>query len=338
VPYAAPVTADGVTVRPFEERDIPAALDLLDAAFGGWPGRAGVDPEAHLRWKLASHPRAHEVQFVAEADGRLVGTHFCLVHAARVRGQRMMATTGADSAVHPDYQGRHVYTRMREVRFAAFAERFDVRYSRGSHVAVNAARDRSGEPQLGNEVELLELRTTGLRAAIRRGGGERVPVREVDRFPPAVEALFEAVAPAFDFIVERSAPWLNWRYADRRGGPAVILAAGADEAWRGYAVLRLNRDRATLSDLVALPGDEDALASLLTAVRRAAGARNIRVVRGWMPRRHPYREASLRAGFRSSGQAIDLRYAPSRAEAAAIAFLGDEDARIHLMLGDTDGG
>jgi hypothetical protein len=332
------VTIGGVTVRPFEAQDIPAALQLLDAVFGGWPGRAGVDPEAHLRWKLASHPRAHEVQFVAEADGRLAGTHFCLVHPVLVRGTRQTATTGADSAVHPDFQGRHIYPQMREVRFAAFSERFDLRYSRGSHAAVNRARDRSGEARIGNDVEVVELRTTGVRAAVRRAHGGRVPVFMPEQFTPAAEALFEAAAPEFDFIVERTVPWLNWRYADARGGPAMILVAGDEGAWRAYAVLRLHGNRATLSDLLALPGDDAALASVLAHVRRFARERAVRIVRGWMPHQHPYREQVLRAGFRPSGQTIDLRYAASRIAPEEIAFLGDERARIHIMLGDTDGG
>ncbi len=56
------------------------------------------------------------------------------------------------------------------------------------------------------------------RLSMRRIPGRRLPVEEIDRFDEGVDALFERCCPSLGLMVERTAPYLNWKYVD---GPNV---------------------------------------------------------------------------------------------------------------------
>jgi len=328
-------------IRQYRESDLAEATAFLRANFDPWPPRTvPVSPEEHLRWKLSSHELAPIGQWVAEDEGRLVATHFSFVQGAWFRGREVLTTTGGDSAVEERFRGQHLYTQLRETRFAAFREAFELRFSRGAHVAVNRARDRAGEMPFANEIEVLEAPTGGdwrnrLRGQSPRSDAEVVTLTTFDH---RVDRLWEGARQAFDLVIERTAKRLNWRYADPRSGRAEIRALPGDaSSLRGYTVLRVDGRRARLVDVFAHAGDADGLRRLLLdaiACARAAGAT---AVRAWLPREHVYRPAFAAARFAVTGQ-VAMRFAPSRASAEEVAHLAGPRARIYLAMGDTDAG
>lgn len=333
----------GPLIRLYREPDLEAATAFLRANFDRWPPRAiPVNPQDHLRWKLASHARAEIGQWVAEDERRLVATHFSFVQDAWLRGRVVTTTTGVDSAVDETYRGQHLYTRLRDARFAAFREAFDLRFSRGSHAAVNAARDRSGETPFGNAIEVLEApaRAVPLASLLGRRRTAHPGVSTVSAFDERADALWVSARKGFDFAVDRGSLRLNWRYTDPRSGPAAIrvLSADAGGPLRGYAVLRTGGRRALLADLLVAPGDGAALITLASDSLRTAAASGARTVRAWLPRSHPYRDAFRAAGFLPLGQSVAMRFAAARAPWEDIAFLAEADARFHFTMGDTDAG
>jgi hypothetical protein len=204
----------------------------------------------------------------------------------------------------------------------------------------------------------------GLRARIRpareRLGAVLPPrdrgikVQEAAAFDERVVDLFDDAAGPFDFIVERTPAWLNWRYCDRRGGQSSVrLATGRDGRLLGYAVLRVQRlwcrdaddpstparvylERGVIADVLVRPGREDALRALIRDAACHFDARGLSSAVAWMPRNHPYREALLREGFAVSGDVIDFRLRSQAPGDPDYAFLAEPGTRIHLMPGDTD--
>ena len=161
-------------------------------------------------------------------------------------------------------------------------------------------------------------------------------VRAVPAFDARVEGLFREAASGFDLIQMRDAAYLNWRYCDPRGGPYTILVAEEGGALLGYAALLLAGGWAALADLLVLPGRDDVAYSLLRAAVARAKASPAAEVRAWLPARHAYRPALERAGFhavRAPGigqfRALDMPL-------DELATVASPDARVHLMLGDSD--
>jgi hypothetical protein len=338
------VSTGEVVVRQFEEKDTAAAAALLVAAFGRWPNLpVAVSAEEHLRWKIFGSPGAPFPSVVAVEGERVVGTGFRHYDAARVAGEAMECMAGNDSAMHPDYQGQGVYSRLRKLRDEVNQgrARFQIGHS-GSSVIATRMDDWNWIP-LGHPVALL--RWPG-RPGLAGRPGERL--RRTPRLPAGltlatatafdarVDALYERAAPQFELIIDRTAARLNWRYCDPRGGTFAVRFAAEGETLAGYSVLRPAGRVGFLADLLVLPGREDvarALAFDAVAQLRRGGARVIRV---WLPERHPY-QASLRAaGFAVAGRRLNVRYRSWPGGEQAAALLGRRDARLHYMLGDTD--
>src|SRR5438105_2137219 len=96
--------ANAVKVRTFEEEDESAVLEVLQTAFGHWPGEiAGLEPGQYFQWKHRNCPFGPSVLLVAEADGAIIGCQGYMPWQLRSAGQTLLTIRRVDLAVHPDY-------------------------------------------------------------------------------------------------------------------------------------------------------------------------------------------------------------------------------------------
>jgi hypothetical protein len=170
----------------------------------------------------------------------------------------------------------------------------------------------------------------------QRGHAARVAIQTADRFDERIDGLVDAASAEFDFIHMRDAATLNWRYCDARGGRFVVRLALEGDTVAGYSAIRASRDEAVLADVLVRPGRSDVVRLLgedAITLARAGGASSLRC---WLPRRHPYRESLLRAGFftRSGGPIIVFQ--SHRLAPAEMALLASPDSRVHFPMGETD--
>ncbi|MEZ4503885.1 MAG: hypothetical protein R3C39_14780 [Dehalococcoidia bacterium] len=153
-------------------------------------------------------------------------------------------------------------------------------------------------------------------------------------FDDRIDGLLHAFSADFDVIYLRDREYLNWRYADPRGGPFTIRTAEANGELLGYAVTRAWSRRSELADVVAQPGRTDVATSLIDDAIQLARAAGSRRLRAWLPERHPYAPAFRSHGFREDATPGRLLYGgPSMDE---YSFLKSPDLRLHYVLGDTD--
>ena len=97
-------------MRAWHDDDLPHVLELLQAALGGGP--AGVRPAEFFRWKHLENPFGRSFMLVAEADGRIIGLRAFMRWRFRADDRVVHAVRAVDTATHPDYQGRGVFSML----------------------------------------------------------------------------------------------------------------------------------------------------------------------------------------------------------------------------------
>ena len=98
----------------------------------------------------------------------------------------------------------------------------------------------------------------------------------IHRFDDSFTALWDELAPQFDFAIRRDAAYLNWKYVSAPHVRYSVAALRRNDRNVGYAVYRHvhePRGRVTLLvDFLTAPDDEGGLNTLLRWVDREARA------------------------------------------------------------------
>lgn len=74
--------------------------------------------EPYLRWLYRENPAGTVVGFDAWEDGRLAAHYACVPASVRVAGAPRRALLSLNTATHPDFQGRGLFTRLAEQTYA----------------------------------------------------------------------------------------------------------------------------------------------------------------------------------------------------------------------------
>jgi len=347
------------------DRDLQA--ELFNASFT-------KDLEApELAWRYDEGPHGASVTLVTEelaADGavrRAVSGYACNPRRVLVRGEHAakVGQTG-DVMTHPDARGKGLFSELDRACMRATAE--------AGWSAVFGLPNRKSAPlfvgKLGwNEIGAIRPHTFLLtgdararRARTREGrlAGLRAPldarrcararqrllaeadgllVRQVDAFPEATTALARRVARDFDWMVDRDAAYLNWRFAANPSGLHRILVAERDGAFAGYAVVQVpRRERPELAYLVDLLAPDAAVRAGLVAaglgVCERSGAAAVEATAidgGW------WREQLAGFGFlppKPENHLIVISYLHRADDPVARAML--DASRWYLTDGDRD--
>ncbi len=101
--------------------------------------------------------------------------------------------------------------------------------------------------------------------------------------------------------------------------------------------MRVLRGKGYLADLLALPGRDDVVQSLVRDALARFRAAGVSAVQWWSPTHHPYKQILARQGFlHKRRRKRELGYRALRASSEELAFLEDPRAAVHFVLGDTD--
>lgn len=310
--------ANDVTTRVIDRDEATAEFvediaALLNRAFDVWPGfELSVSSEDHLDWKINGVLPGFPAAIIAELDGRTAGCQVVLVKRVLVKREPKLFVHFADTAVEPDLQGRGVY-RAIQLTQVQFHPRYDLAIDDSSNETIVRGRSRIGTTHaFGNPVRpyvrplraqrflrarsskrmlvaamalLLNVASTVTRllARPRRGRKAGCSIRTVDQFDARFdEFCAEAVAP-FDFVPERTAAFLNWRYADPRAGDFTIRVAERDGRLLGYVVTRTDAEITKVADILVAPGETSVAGALIADAVRSARELGSAAIRCWLP-------------------------------------------------------
>lgn len=364
--HQVPVKGATLELQAMKETDIPDAqlremLDLLDAAFDGWPEfRADIEPLEHLRWKMQS-PGFEYGAILGHIDGRLVSMRTLARWEFRVRGVDREMIDAADSSVLPELQGRGIDTAADELARELFP----------SEVAFDNSPDRErvrlrGTP-LGNRVRRLlkplrpwtfarGVRSEGsrlpapviagatatlsrwsqLRYRGPRAAGAEIRVAELGGFDERFDTLWETAARPYELIGVRSSAFLAWRYDPRGSDYRILGALDARDRLLGYAVTTIHGGRGYIADMLALPSRRDVAARLVEVAVDGFRQREASAATCWVPLVHPYYRVLRSSGFTDPRKDGNIYYRTGTRPREELAFLANPKARLHVMHGDTD--
>ncbi|MFQ5495797.1 MAG: GNAT family N-acetyltransferase, partial [Phycisphaerae bacterium] len=72
---------------------------------------------AYLRWLYADNPRGQVIGFNAWSGGELAGHYAVIPIRALLDGKTVHAALSLNTAVHPDHQGKGLFTRLAEMTY-----------------------------------------------------------------------------------------------------------------------------------------------------------------------------------------------------------------------------
>ncbi len=274
--------------------DGQAIDEMYVRVFGG----AATEASRHRwRWQYEKNPHCPtegpEI-WVAKEDGRILGQYASMTVRLKVKDRMLHASWGMDVMVQPNLQKKGVGTKL----FDYWDQHVEAPLGLGLSVASYTLFKKLGWEDVGPvpcHTRILDPRPSlkrrfgsfgaavfspltraWLRGAhpVRRiheaesGNVEVVPLEGV--FGDAFDRLWERASSGYDFIVERKAKYLRWKFQDIPYVDDQIFQALRDGEVVGYVVLRITERNGVklglLVDWLTHPDDTAAVDALLDFV------------------------------------------------------------------------
>lgn len=296
-------TSLALNIRAYEERDEPHVLDLLEAALGQGP--TGQRSAATFRWKHLDNPFGRSLMLVAEADGRIIGFRAFMRWEFRTRTGTIRAVRPVDTATHPAYQGRGVFSSLTREALREVSGQADLIYNTPNSKSLPGYR-KLGWQTVGQVPISVRVRHP-IRFARRIRGDHGVsdPSRPHVRAEPAADVLSEVGAIAdvgelqdVRLRTPRSLAFMRWRYGSAPGLDYRAVLEERGTRLPGLAVFRVRLRgglwESTVSDVMTPHGDSRTARRLL---RRAARSADVDHLTCSFPTGTAAGRAALPAGF-----------------------------------------
>lgn len=252
--------ADGIVVRPFEDRDLPAVLDVMRAALGEPPG-LGRTPEL-FGWKHVDNPFGRSLMLVAQESGRIAGFRaFMRWELVAPDGTTLRCVRAVDTATHPDFQRRGIF---RQLTLAGI----DLAIDDGIDLIFNTPNEKSGAGYLTmgwsrvGAIGVMARPCLGLISFGRQDWPEpgdaaaeaAIGAGRLDGFPNGHLKGLHTL---------RTREYLQWRFAAHPTG--IYVVGGSDD---GVAVARLNTRNGRRELVVSELAGPDASTGVRGLIRR----------------------------------------------------------------------
>ncbi|MBT8208605.1 MAG: GNAT family N-acetyltransferase [Acidimicrobiia bacterium] len=217
--------ADGVSIRRFEDRDLPAVLEVLRAALGETAVLKRT--EALFGWKHFHNPFGRSIILLAESEGRVAGVRaFMRWDLQTPGGDVLRCVRAVDTATHPDFGRRGIFSSL---TMAALEEA----EAAGVDMVFNTPNEKSGAGYLkmgwGTVGPIGVLVHPTYRLATKSVASDVLPdPAEFLKDPVAAEALDGADRRALGLRTVRSPEYRSWRFTQHP--TARYFAVRADDS------------------------------------------------------------------------------------------------------------
>jgi hypothetical protein len=269
-----------LVIRHAEVADDQALVDCFNAIFPvDDPAVAAMDLPT-WRWKYAAPGGlGRELLLATHPEVGVVGAYPSQPLSALCAGQPVRTAQITDLMVRHDWRriGERpgLFVQMGREYYRAFGGPGDGKQSFNYGWPVPAWRIGQRYLRYENVRDWNFLaRELPADAAARTAAPGGFSCRDVDRFGPAVDALFARLGPAERFTLVKDAAWLNWRYADHPRQRYRLFECWKDGELRAIGVDTIGHllrpNTSFLVDWLVAPSDHDALVAIVAHAETAA--------------------------------------------------------------------
>lgn len=328
-------TRTDVVTRAYHTDDRAAVLRLLTETMAGGP--TGERTADFFAWKHERNPFGPSLALVAEADDRIVGFRTFMRWRFVRDDHAVHAVRAVDTATHPAYQGRGIFTQLTRAALEVAAEHdVDMVFNTPNSHSLPGYRKMGWSPVGAVPIAIRVAKPLAFARGLRTRtthAARPAPVPPISLPPLAgvlddtagVQALLDSAGQPGDRLrTDRDANYLHWRYAqvpdlnyraivDRVGARLRGLAIGRPR-WRGRLV------ELTLSEVIVSRGDRATARRLLTKAAACGVDHVATYLAGWPTAERARRRAAY---VNVPGQSMTL-----------VARSVDPQVDVHTSLDD----
>ena len=348
-------------------------VDLLEITFNPWPNYSiECEPMEHWRWKYQDSPNATKSSVVCESEGKIIGCKHDVVLKLKIGNEILFGNLGSDLAVHPDHRRKGISTKLRELNRASKKEvGYEFTYFVTSNPILIEHYQKTREPfpyTIFNYVKIfdidLQLEKMPVKGPLIKKYGflslevlnkvrnvfteknetSETKIISITFFDELYNRFWQKEKQSYDFIINRDIAYMNWRYADPKGGNYSILKAEKEDEFTGYIILYINRiiEDYPIGYIVDImtDGNDETTYELVSAAIDFFKTNDVNIINCLTLRGHHHEKALQQNGFVNSmiGLKIFLGRHGTRSNDENLLStlrIAKRD-RVHFSYGDID--
>ena len=320
------MTVNGLEdVRSYREGDEAQIVEVLRKSLPEWA--AVKNPLEYWNWKYKSNPNGFEC-FTISVDDRILGVNHNIEMKIKIGDEVVHAHCATDAAIHPDYRGKGLYTKLRiEKKLIQSTHKVVTFWSARNPIMIDssARRGRLTVPfkishmmRIKNIQRHLENNPSNkpwsypalffmrslniLGGFIRPVKMDEVQVSRITGFNPEIDDFCDRLHEYYRLTRVRDHHYLNWRYCNPEADEVVVLQAQKGQKIVGFCAAEVKLSargqfEAHILDLLCLPEDLVTPYCLLKELLGILDERDVNDVHLRVTGGHPYRLISKSCGF-----------------------------------------
>ncbi|EMR74190.1 hypothetical protein MCGE09_00063 [Thaumarchaeota archaeon SCGC AB-539-E09] len=357
--------------RYYQIGDEKLIVEHLKSSFGIWPNFDLVcSAEEHWSWKFLENVHKSFICTLAINSGKVIGSQHRLPVNIKIKDNICKGISGVDFSVHPDFRRRGISKKLTELteNHDDYAK-FKIELAISMNPILIKKRTMEGKNFPYEVKRIIKIRDVNLHikkkpienAWIKKTGYSILNLinsfklknqscetdcsyllHQTRIFDVRIEYFWERLKKHYDFIVERSPTYLNWRYCYPRGGNYRVTVVEENKSILGYSILRINNiiddyPEGFVVDLISLP-DKPGVADLLVSDALSYfDENNVNVVRAMCLKDQPFYRKFKEYGFMDIPDEIGLFYNGNKLVKDGINKTKENNAsNLHFVYGDTD--
>ena len=282
------------STRSYEKGDENGIFELMKVV----PEYPEKEKEKWMRWwnwKYMDNPAGVSGIWVADHDGKIVGSRSTILVKMKISGEPVMGSQNTDLLTHPDYRRQGIFSALEKKSFSQLkADGICITYSfpgpmsypgymkSGSffdtHALKTMIRPFNLENILKRRIEnkfLLKIYTvmgylfinTFYRAK-KTPEVDDLTITKISSFDDRINDFWKKTSNDYEIIVVRDKEYLNWRYVNIPDVVYTIYLAEEGEEICGYMVLKCVKEESLASgyiiDIIAPLDRPEIIHSLLS--------------------------------------------------------------------------
>lgn len=251
------------SIRSYEKGDENGIFELMKAV----PEYPTLEKEKWMRWwnwKYMDNPAGVSRIWVADHDGKIVGSRSTILVKMKIAGEPVMGSQNTDLLTHPDYRRQGIFSALEKKSFDQLKDDgICITYSlpgpmsypsymkSGSFFDTHAVQtvirpfnlENALKRRIKNMILMKICAVTGnifiniFNRAKKHPEVDGLTITKISSFDDRVNDFWKKISNDYEIIVVRDKEYLNWRYVDVPDVNYTIYLAEESEEICGYVVL-----------------------------------------------------------------------------------------------------